>query len=85
MEMPKYFEPNNAGLNSEPRAAGRRVARLLDTLSTEVNGYICGGYILEEVRNLRMSIIENMRAQGWRVTVKSNDRYSVLPPKEVRK
>ena len=77
-----YFEPNNAGLDSEPRNAGKRVARLLWALGNEVNDYICKGEITEDVRTLRMKIMDNLQAAGWRVSVLESGKYSVLPPKE---
>lgn len=82
MEKP-YFKPNNAGLESETRSAGRRVGKLLDALGNLVNGYIADGQMIDDIRTLRISIMDNMRANGWRVTVLESDRHSVLPPKGV--
>ncbi len=80
--MPKpYFRPLNAGLASEPEAAGRRVAKLLKALDEHVNGYICEGQIIEDIRTFRLAIMDNLKKQGWRVIVTGMDRYSVLPPK----
>ena len=80
--MKPYFKPNNAGLESETRSACRRVGKLLDALGNIVNEYICEGEINEDIRTLRIRIMDKMRESGYRVSVLESDRHSVLPPKE---
>ncbi len=77
-----YFKPANAGLQSEPRAAGRRIAKLLHALEDHVNGYIGEGELPDELRAFKVRIIDRMRAQGWRVSRTAADRWQVLPPRE---
>lgn len=75
-----YCEPWNAGLASEPKAVARRLARLLNTLGTEINDHIARGELPEELRQLRMRMLEKLRAEGWRIT--QGDRgWKVLQPK----
>lgn len=77
-----YFTPANAGLCSEPRAAGRRIAKLLHALEDHVNGYIGEGQLPDECREFKIRIIDGMKAQGWRVYRGASDRWMVLPPRE---
>lgn len=79
-----YFKPLNAGIPSETGAACKRVARLLQSLETEVNGYICEGQITEDLRALKLKILDGLKAEGWRVKLTPSDKWSVLPPREVR-
>ncbi len=76
----RYCEALNAGLPSEPRAAGRRIGRLLDTLDREVNGYIVKGQIDEDIRSFRNGLISKLEADGWRVKL-GQKHWSVLPAK----
>ena len=77
-----YFKPANAGLQSEPRAAGRRIAKLLHALEDHINGYIGEGELPDELRAFKVRIIDRMRAQGWKVSRTAADRWQVLPPRE---
>ena len=77
-----YCTPSNAGLASEPRAAGRRIGRLLDALGTEVNNFVCEGDIAEDVRQFRISLIEKLRAEGWRIKLNASNKWQVLPPRK---
>ena len=80
----KYAVPSNAGLASEPRAAGRRAAKLLHALNDHVNQFVFDGgpgTIVEDVWQFRTDLIEKLRADGWRVYLSPGDRWQVLPPK----
>ena len=76
-----YVKPNDAGLNSEPRAVGRRLGKLLDALADQVNSWICQGPIDEDVRRFRQELTEKLIADGWEVRVGAHDRYIVKPGK----
>jgi len=74
----KYCEPWCAGLASEPRAVGRRLAAVLDALGG-VNRNVCQGAVESDCEDLKRTMIEKLRAEGWRVTV--GEKWKVLPPK----
>jgi hypothetical protein len=76
----KYCEPAEAGLASEAKAVGRRIGHILDALG-EVNNFLCDGQINEDCRELRMKMIERLKAEGWRISIPKNS-YKVLPPKD---
>ena len=89
VEMPvatkvDYVQPCNAGLQSEPHAVGRRIARMLDSNSELINRFICEGPIEEACYKFRQDVIAQLEASGWRVKITANDRFQVLPPKEDR-
>lgn len=44
-----YCRPNEAGLASEAAAVAKRIARLLDAMHNEVNGFIVEGTICDEL------------------------------------
>ena len=81
----RYAKPLDAGLASEPRAAGRRVARLLHALEDHVTVYIFqtgeARRIARDVQRLKLDIIHLMKAEGWRIYRSPSDRWQVLPPK----
>lgn len=78
---PKFFMPNEAGLGSWPRAAGRRVAKLLHALE-DLNMFVCHGQILNDLRDLKIHIIDSLQTEGWRVYRNQTDKWQVLPPRE---
>lgn len=87
MSQLTYCKPQEAGLASEARAVGRRVAELLDALSSFSwsivdEGGMDANTLPNDCRMVKMSIIEKMRDEGWRIRVKENGKYSVLPPKD---
>ena len=73
-----YVKPAEAGLASEARAVGRRIARMLDALG-EVNKWVAKGTISDESFDFKASVIEKLCEAGWRVTCPKNS-YRVLPP-----
>ena len=74
-----YVSPQDAGLHSEPRAVGRRIARLLDALADNVNSWIAAGPITADVSIFRDELIEHLRADGWIVSIDARDHYRVKP------
>ena len=72
----EYCKPWNAGLQSETRAVGRRLGRLLDSLADEINPNIASGPIVEELVEVRFKIIRSLTADGWIITI-PNNRYIV--------
>ena len=81
-----YAEPLCCGIPSEPRAAGRRIARLLNEIEM-ANSFIfkrSGDHnnIVDDCQGFKQDIIARLRADGWRVTITRLDRWQVLPPKE---
>lgn len=78
-EKEKYCEPWCAGLLSEPRAVGRRIGKLLDSLDM-VNRHVCKGEITDDAEDFRAKLLEKLRAEGWRITA-GDTRWKVLPPK----
>jgi hypothetical protein len=81
-DKPRYCKPWNAGLASEPRAVGRTLGRLLDAIG-EVNENLVEGQVIEDCRALKLCLLENLRADGWRITRRDAPtyRWQVLPPK----
>ena len=82
-----YCKPQEAGLASEARAVGRRIAALLDTLDEFTwalmeDGGPDSNTLPNDCRLFRRTMIEKLEAEGWRLKVKSNDKWSVLPPKD---
>ena len=78
-----YVKPNNAGLASESHAVGRRIARMLDGLAS-VNKWVVEGQIENDCWRFRTQLIDKLRESGWRVSIKANDNFQVLPPKDRR-
>ena len=74
----EYCKPWCAGLASEPRAVGRRLGKLLDALDT-IDRNSCEGGVTESAYNLKIEMLDKLRAEGWRIT--ANDKWQVLPPK----
>lgn len=79
--MKKYFTPLAAGPESEPLAAGRRVACLIKALATEVTDLIGTGGLVDDVRLLRIKLVNRLQAEGWRIERKrGNSGWWVIPP-----
>lgn len=78
-----YVKPNNAGLASESRAVGRRIAKLLDACS-DINRWVVEGAIENDCWNFRCQLKEKLEKSGWRVSLNARERFVVLPPKEKR-
>jgi hypothetical protein len=76
-----YVNPNNAGLASESHAVGRRIAKMLDSLAS-INRWVVEGPIEQDCWKFRTELVEKLRASGWRVSLKANDNFQVLPPKD---
>lgn len=76
-----YVQPNDAGLASTPAAVGKRMAKLLDSLSDEMNRWIAGGPIVDEVYDFKVKLLEKIKADGWEVKINARDKYTVKPTK----
>lgn len=75
----KYAIPHEAGLASEARAVGKRLAELLDGLGN-VNSFIIEqGELVEQCWQFKVDLIEKLKADGWRISIPKNN-YKVLPP-----
>lgn len=83
--MPAYCIPINAGAASNPRSVCRRLAKLLDALSSTVNSAIVSGEILEDTRKARLALIYRLELGGWDVRVTASDVYAVRPPTDARR
>ena len=79
-----YCIPEEVGLASEGSAVAKRLGRLLTALGNEINGYICQGPIHESVRELRIQIIDKLKAEGWRVKATDNGYRVLLPLEYIR-
>ena len=78
-----YAVPNEAGLASEAGAVGRRLGKLLDSLG-DVNEWIIErGELTEDLWEMKVKLIERLKADGWRISIPKNS-YKVLPPKGKR-
>lgn len=80
-----YAQPTNAGIPSAPAPAGRRAAKLLDALDSITWAIFKEGEFTKDCHNFKIHVIERLKADGWRVSVGSNDNWKVLPPKPERK
>lgn len=76
-----YFIPKNAGIPSEPKEAGKRVAKLLNALDSHVNEYIAEGALIEELRTFRNRILAEMRREGWQIRNTEARGWQVSPTK----
>ena len=78
-----YVSPNNAGLQSEPAAVGRRIAKLLNSSSELINRFICEGQIETDCWEFRQKLISNLRESGWVVEIsEATDKFLVRPPRK---
>ena len=80
--MKQYLTPRNDGLHSTPRHTGSRVAKLLNALDgIDYHLLTYDSRIINSVYKLSEEIKTRLRAEGWRITVKDNSNWQVLPPK----
>lgn len=77
----KYFEPWNAGLASATPAACKRLSKLLNALSDQINENIAQGEIVEVIRDTRIEMIRRLKEDGWAVTIDLRDNWHVRPGK----
>ena len=78
-----YARPHEAGLASEARAVGKRIAAIIEelgSLDTIMHGGT--GTLAEECRQIRIHMIEELTEEGWRCGYTPSGRYRVLPPKD---
>lgn len=75
-----YVKPHEAGLKSEGRAVGRKLAALLDAMDA-LDQYAGSGELIDGLWRQKQEIIAKLRAEGWRVKAQGN-RWQVLPPKD---
>lgn len=75
-----YAIPHEAGLASEARAVGRRLAELLDGLGNVNNFIIEQGELTDKLWQLKVELIDKLKADGWRISIPKNN-YKVLPPR----
>ena len=78
--MKKYCKPVDCVKSNEPRAVGVRIGRLLDALEA-IHPRVCTGAIISDCDRLRERILNRLRGENWRVSIGTNDRWKVLPPK----
>lgn len=60
-----YCTPWNAGLDSEPNAVCRRLAKLITTLDEQINSNIVSGEILDDIRAFRLQLQDKLEKEGW--------------------
>ena len=77
---PPYCYPAYTGLQSTDRAVCKRLARLLDSLSTEINAFVVEGEIAEDARAFRLNLIGKLKADGWTMSYDGGDRLKVRQP-----
>jgi hypothetical protein len=75
-----YAAPAEAGYVSTARNVGKRFAAILNALDG-VNWAIAEGTCENHVRDFKRDMIDKLENDGWRVVLKANNRYSVLPPR----
>lgn len=94
-----YCVPLGAGLCSYPSSVGHRLGRLMTSLEQEINNAIVAppevngalpsgteDNILTDVAKLKRTMLERLRADGWRVDyLENHHRWRVLPPLRVRR
>jgi hypothetical protein len=77
----KYCEPLNAGLYSETAHVCKRLGKLLDALETITHNHV-NGTIADDLSNFRRDIIDNLKAQGYDVSINPRtDNWKVKAPK----
>lgn len=76
----KYCKPLCAGLLSQPRQVGTRIAHLLDALD-KVNSNLIDGQLAIDCMNTKHFIIAKLKKEGWRISITNDDKWKVLPPK----
>jgi len=80
--MKRYCEPNDASPESDGKAVGRRLSKVLDALDTinwsvvNNNGIGCCSY---DCRMFQQAMIEKLEKDGWTVTVGRGDHWRVRP------
>ena len=82
IQMPAtpYCRPLNAGLCSTSAAVCRRIGRLLDALTNEVNRNVVAGPIAAEVYQFRHQLMEKLTADGWSLSYQGGERMKVRQP-----
>lgn len=80
MRTTRYCTPREAGQQSEAATVGRYVGKLMDALDC-ISSNRVDGEIERDCRELRDKIMDNLRAEGWRIKVNRHDNWQVLPPK----
>jgi predicted RNA-binding Zn-ribbon protein involved in translation (DUF1610 family) len=79
-----YVVPLEAGLASEAKAVGRRLAALLDALG-DINTWVVEkGELTEKCWEFKTQLIAKLDAEGWRIRI-PRDKYHVLPPLPAKK
>jgi hypothetical protein len=81
--IPTYCRPSEAGKASEGGNVARRLAKLLDSLSDQINGWVVEGNsntILEDLWKFRTELIAKLEADGWRLESKENGGWKVRTP-----
>lgn len=74
-----YAVPHEAGLASEAKAVGKRLAELLDALGGVNTWLIEKGALTESCWQFKMDLIDKLKQDGWRISIPKNN-YKVLPP-----
>lgn len=77
--------PKEAGILSEAREVGKRWAELLTQMEITASNWVQNGELMEYIDRVRSNVLGRLRSEGWRCHVKTNSKWSVLPPKDYYK
>lgn len=68
-----------AGSDSEAAAVGKRLGAMLSAMGN-VNDNVASGTMVDEIRQFRMKIHDELQGAGWRIKA-TNNGWRVLPPR----
>jgi len=63
----RYCKPWNAGLASETSSVEKRISRLLEALSVEINSNLVQGDIVDDIYNFRVALWQKLKRDGWEI------------------
>jgi hypothetical protein len=75
----EYCTPLNVSSQSGADKVAKRLTRLLNAMSDNINSYVCEGPIVEDVSAMRYNTHRRLQIDGWRV-VGSGNGWKVSPP-----
>jgi hypothetical protein len=77
-ERASYCVPRETGTMSTERAVGARLARLINSLDTEITTHVTSGAIVDEIDSFKCEMIRRLKAGGWHVRInRAGTRYIV--------